>query len=209
MDIVGRELLTLYPTCLFAGKVSDITLCDRLETSIRAMQAAKDGKFGRGNFMTRDDIQGRPEMKELSDLVMKESEQVLNFLKVKRDSHYITNMWANITDPNHRHAQHIHPNCLLSGILYVRTPKDCGHTVFADPRPGARTLEFSYTEMTPANMGIYRMVPEKGVMLFWPSYLPHSVERGDADPKEDRIVAAFNVMIRGMISLPTAYLDLR
>jgi len=209
MEIVGRQLLTLYPTCVFAGKLSDVTLCDRLETSYRAMHAAKDGKLDHGNFMSQDNIQTRAEMKELVDVVMAESGQVLDFLRVKRDSHYITNMWVNITNPNHRHALHIHPNCLLSGILYVRTPQNCGHTVFSDPRPGARMLEFSHTEMTPANMGTYHIVPEKGLMLMWPSYLPHAVERGDADPNDARIVAAFNVMIRGTISLPTAHLELK
>jgi uncharacterized protein (TIGR02466 family) len=209
MEIVNRQLLTLYPTCLFAGKLSDLALCDRLETSFRAMHAAKDGKLDHGNFMSRDNIHTRPEMKELVDIVMKEGNEILNALRVKRESHYIPNMWANITNPNHRHALHIHPNCLLSGILYVRAPKDCGHTVFSDPRPGARIFEPSYTEMTPLNMGTYRVVPEKGLMLVWPSYMPHSVERGDADPKEDRIVAAFNIMIRGTITLPTAHLELK
>jgi uncharacterized protein (TIGR02466 family) len=209
MEIINRELITLYPTCIFAGRVSDITLCDRLEASCRAMYAAKDGKIDHSNFMSQDNIHTRAEMKELVDLVMKEANEILNFLRVKRDSHYITNMWANITNPNHRHALHIHPNCLLSGIIYVRAPKDCGHTVFDDPRPGARILVPSYSEMTPVNMGLYRVVPEKGLMLIWPSYLPHAVERGDAVPTEERIVIAFNVMIRGTIALPTAYLELK
>lgn len=147
-------------------------------------------------------------MKDLVDLIISESENVLNFYKIKRQSHYITNMWANITHPNHRHHLHIHPNCLFSGILYVNAPKDCGPTVFADPRPGARIIEPSHTENNPANMSAFVVVAEKGRMLIWPSYLPHCVENGKANVDEDRIVIAFNIMIRGTIDRPTARLEL-
>ncbi len=46
-------------------------------------------------------------------------------------------------------------------------------------------------------------------MAMWPSFLPHAVERGYCKSNEDRIVIAFNVMIRGLISSPTARLDLK
>ena len=46
-------------------------------------------------------------------------------------------------------------------------------------------------------------------MLIWPSHIPHAVEQGTADETEERIVVAFNMMIRGNIELFTANLDLR
>ena len=209
MEMVDREMIQLFPTCMFASKVSDITICDRLEKTLRAMQAAGEGTGDEVSFSTRDDISKLPEMKEFSDLALAESKKVLDVYAVKRDSHYITNMWANIIHPNHRHALHIHPNCLLSGIMYVKAPKDCGATVFADPRPGARILEPSFTQMNNFNMGRFGVAPEKGTMLIWPSFLPHAVERGKANAEEDRIVLAFNIMIRGIISSRTAYLELK
>jgi hypothetical protein len=45
-------------------------------------------------------------------------------------------------------------------------------------------------------------------MLIWPSHVPHAVEQGTADESEERIVVAFNIMIRGRIQLSTASLDL-
>jgi hypothetical protein len=58
-------------------------------------------------------------------------------------------------------------------------------------------------------MGTYSVVPEKGLMLMWPSFVPHTVGRGTADSNDSRIVFAFNVMIRGTITVPTAYLELK
>jgi hypothetical protein len=58
-------------------------------------------------------------------------------------------------------------------------------------------------------MRTYSVVPEKGLMLMWPSFVPHAVERGTADPNDSRSVFAFNLMIRGTITVPIAYLELK
>jgi uncharacterized protein (TIGR02466 family) len=209
MELQDRQLITLFPSCLFTGRVNDLSLCDRIEAALRAMQKEGQGSRDETYFMSRDDIHKRPEMKELVDLVMSESARVLDFYKVKRQSHYITDMWGNITNPNHRQSMHIHPNCLLSGIIYITAPPDCGPTMFSDPRPGARMLEPSVTEMTQYNNGSFGVAPDKGVMLMWPSFLPHAVERGQNRTHEDRIIVAFNVMIRGSIDISTAHLELK
>jgi uncharacterized protein (TIGR02466 family) len=209
MELLGKQLVQLFPTCLFSGKVSDIGACDRAEKKLRELQKSRCGSFDRSAYVTPDDIWKLDELKSLVDLVMKESRAVLDFLRVKRDSHYISNMWANITDPNHRHHLHIHPNCLLSGLIYVATPKDCGATVFEDPRPGARIIEPEYTEMTPYNSNRFVVSAEKGRLLIWPSFLLHAVEAGSSASQEDRIVIAFNVMIHTTIETTTARLELR
>lgn len=51
--------------------------------------------------------------------------------------------------------------------------------------------------------------PEQGTMLFWPSWLTHGVERGFNKNNEDRIVVAFNIMIRAKIETMTAKLELK
>ena len=53
------------------------------------------------------------------------------------------------------------------------------------------------------------MPAEKGRMLIWPAHIPHAVEQGFADEREERIVVAFNIMIRGLIDVLTGRLDLR
>lgn len=209
MELTGKEMRTLFPTALFSGKLSDITACDRAEAKLREMQKAGQGYAQEYIFITPDDLQNLPEMKELADLIMKESAQVLDVYKIKRDSHYITNMWANITHPNHRHHMHIHPNCLFSGILYIKAPKNCGPTILSDPRLNSRMIEPTYTELNVYNISQVVTPAEKGRMLIWPSYLPHAVEYGTAKEDEDRIVIAFNIMIRGVMDQRTARLELK
>ena len=209
MELLGKRVIQLFPTCLFTGKISDTDACDQAEKKLRELRKSGCGTFDRSSYVTPDDIWKLAELKTVVDLIMKESNEVLDFYKVKRDSHYVSNMWANITHPNHRHHLHIHPNCLLSGILYVTTPKACGPTVFEDPRPGARILEPQYTEMTAVNSNRFIVAAEKGRLLIWPSYLLHAVDAGQSESEEERIVIAFNIMIRTIIESITARLELR
>lgn len=212
-ELTAKQMFMLFPTPLFTGMLSDNTICDRVEKKLREIQksglgvAAPKGAVMRA-YMTPDDLQTLPEMQEVVDVIMRESEQILDAYAIKRDSHYITNMWANIAHPNRRHSVHIHPNCLFSGILYIKTPKNCGPTVFASPRQLAKNLEPTYLNKNELNGDVFVFPAEKGRMLFWPSHVPHAVEEGGADPTQDRIVLAFNIMIRGRVEISTARLDL-
>jgi hypothetical protein len=80
--------------------------------------------------------------------------------------------------------------------------------VFASPRQLAKNLEPTYLEKNEFNADVFVMPPEKGRMLMWPSHVAHAVEEGTADGSQDRIVLAFNIMIRGRVEISTARLDL-
>lgn len=199
----NKELLTLFPTAVFACKVTDLTLCDNLEKNIRKLHRQKNGQYvDRNEFISYDNLYENTDFKDLCEIVLQESNDILNTYRIVRSDHYITAMWANITTQNHRHMFHVHPNSLLSGIIYVKAPLNCGNIVFSDPRPAARMMEPDYFEMNDLNAGSIQMKPEKGKMIFWPSWLPHGVEKGQ-NQGTDRIAIAFNVMIRGQSTLPT------
>jgi uncharacterized protein (TIGR02466 family) len=211
-ELSDKRTFLLFPTPLFTGKLPDITLCDRVEKSVRALRASGNGvsspKGASPAYMTTDDLHHRPEMKELVDIIMAETGKVFDAIAVRRDSHYITSMWANITHPNHRQDIHVHPNCLLSGLVYIKTPVNCGGTLFASSRKFTKNLEPQYFQKNDLNSDFIVVPAEKGRMLMWPSHVPHSVEQGTADENEDRITVPFNVMIRGAIELFTARLNL-
>jgi len=211
-ELSDKRTFLLFPTPLFTGKLRDLTLCDRVEKSVRELRATGNGisspKGASPAYMTTDDLHHRPEMKELVDVIMLETSRVLDAIAVKRDSHYITSMWANITHPNHRQDVHVHPNCFLSGLVYIKTPSNCGGTLFASSRKFTKNLEPQYFAKNDLNSDFIVVPAEKGRMLMWPSHVPHSVEQGIADESEDRITVPFNIMIRGAIDLFTARLKL-
>jgi uncharacterized protein (TIGR02466 family) len=210
-ELTAKRLFMIFPTPMFTGMLPDITVRDRVEKKLRELQKSGKGYPSPGAvlaYMTPDDLQNLPEMQDLVAVIMAEGAAILDAFAIKRESHYITNMWANIANPNRRHNFHIHPNCLLSGIVYIKTPVNCGRTIFASPRMHSKNIEPSYVQKNEFNADIFSMPPEKGRMMIWPSHVPHAVEEGNANETEDRIVLAFNVMIRGLVEQPTARLFL-
>jgi uncharacterized protein (TIGR02466 family) len=211
-ELTAKQMYMLFPTPMFTGKLPDIGLCDRIEKKLQQLRAAGKGTFSPEGailaYMSPDDLQMLPEFKDLVDVIMEESAIIFDALAIKRDAHYITNMWANIANPNRRHFMHMHPNCLLSGLVYIKTPQNCGSTAFASPRLLAKSLEPTYWRKNDLNSDVFKVSAEKGRMVLWPSHIPHAVEQGSADETQERIVVAFNIMIRGLIDLPTARLQL-
>jgi uncharacterized protein (TIGR02466 family) len=211
-ELTAKQGLMLFPTPMFTGILPDIAVCDRIETKIRALQKSGVGQSSTvgtsTRYLTPDDLHTLPETKELVDIALLESGRILDAFAIKRDSHYITGMWANITHPNHSQHMHVHPNCLLSGLVYIKTPKNCGPTMFASSRRFTKNFEPAYAQRNELNTDFFIVPAEKGRMLLWPSHVPHMVERGTADESEDRITVAFNVMIRGNIELFTSRLVL-
>lgn len=211
--LVDKQLFRLFPTPLFSGKLSDVSVCDRVEKTLRDLQRAGRGSASPPSavrlraYMTPDDLQNLPQMQELVDIIMRESAQILDIHAIKRSSHYISNMWANIAHPNRRHAMHVHPNCLFSGVVYIKTPKNCGPIMFVSPRQLSKNLEPTFMQKNEFNSDVFVIPPEKGRMLIWPSHVPHAVEEGSADDSQDRIVVAFNIMIRGKSEIATAALS--
>ena len=211
MGLQSKEMVMLFPTGLFTGKLPDITVCDRVEKKLREMQQAGQGTTADTylrSFMTEDDLHTLPEMKELVDVIMEETGLILDAYRIKRDLHYITGMWANVTSPNRRHNTHTHQNCLFSGVVYIKTPKDCGRTLFFSPQHLTTALAPELIEPNELNAQTFVFPIEKGRMVIWQSHLPHAVDNGNASEDEDRIVVAFNVMIRGRIDMSTARVQL-
>src|SRR5580704_5000902 len=107
VQLAAKQLFMMFPTPMFTGMLPDIGLCDRIEKKLREVQKSGKGFPSPGGmilaYMTPDDIQTLPEVNGLVEVIMAESSSILDFYAIKRDSHYITNMWANIANPNRRH----------------------------------------------------------------------------------------------------------
>lgn len=98
--------------------------------------------------------------------------------------------WANISETGSFNAMHTHPGMTWSGVYYVDTgetpgQRDTGELQFMDPCPA------SAASFLPFHARVFPQIrPVDGLMIIFPSYLPHSVHphRGN----RSRISIAFN-----------------
>jgi uncharacterized protein (TIGR02466 family) len=104
---------------------------------------------------------------------------------------WVLSAWANINRRGDFNQVHTHPGATWSGVYYVdrgeSNPDAEGTAIHLyDPCP-ARTNIF-FPELSASNV-LFK--PEPGLMILFPSYMPHDVlpHRGD----RPRISIAFNV----------------
>jgi uncharacterized protein (TIGR02466 family) len=89
----------------------------------------------------------------------------------------------NPVEPGESDTPHWHPDKTLIGVYYVQVPENSGDILLHDPR-GA--VEKTWSEPTApreskGSRTFYRIKPQPGLLLFFPSYLIHSVETNLSD----------------------------
>ena len=118
-------------------------------------------------------------------------------LPILKNVSVIIEGWKNINGPNNFNIKHNHPRSDLSGVLWIKTPKNCGNIVFTSPQLFNKFQELdSYTEEFKYNSNSYMTYyfpPTEGIILVFPSSLEHEVEVNKSD--QDRISYSFNIRL--------------
>ena len=130
-------------------------------------------RSNRLGWHSRDDLHLRNQYKQLVDIIVKCTSQVLQRPTI------VNNMWAIITPKYGYNTCHTHPDCDYSGAFYLRMPEGSGGLRFIDlsnTETGQRYIDFN--------------TPEKR-LLFFENNLAHEVTQSFSD--QDRIVISFNV----------------
>ena len=156
-----------------------------LETTTDSVYLSNLGGFqsatDRFDMMTTD-----PVFQPLRNLILHVIEKELNFKAKKFE---VDRMWCNVNTKDDFNMIHSHGQFQFSGAYYVKAPKDSGQIVFRDPRPAAITNEFVTSQFNGGE--VYRIEPEEGKLLIFPSYLDHMVMPSKSD--DDRVSISWNI----------------
>lgn len=142
---------------------------------------------------SQDNFHKKEAFKEFTDIVtdiaLKIAQEMMWDLDRVRPT--INNCWATINPQNAFNSLHHHPNSILSGVYYVKVPKNSGNLYFYDPRAGAQMLMPPYLQMTTWTIGKIIYTPIEGMFAIFPSWLWHGVESNCSE--ESRISLSFNI----------------
>jgi uncharacterized protein (TIGR02466 family) len=110
----------------------------------------------------------------------------LGAARLKLDS-----LWVNVLKPGAGHSGHIHPHSVISGTVYVATPKGASALKLEDPRlPLMMAAPPRSADAPEAARAFVYLQPQAGTVLMWESWLRHEVPANQA--KADRISISFN-----------------
>jgi uncharacterized protein (TIGR02466 family) len=108
---------------------------------------------------------------------------------------YITQSWANYTNPNQYHHKHSHPNSFISGVFYVNAIKNEDMIKFYKDLPPI--YQINHNQPNNYNSQDVAILVETGDLVLFPSNFTHNVP--PTTSKETRISISFNTFIRGNI----------
>jgi uncharacterized protein (TIGR02466 family) len=119
-------------------------------------------------------------------------------LKVKRNIKFkFLNSW--IMQHGHKDfgPPHAHVNSLFSGIVYIKTSKNCGNVRFNYHLNDlfSQTVSLDYDEYNLYNSSTWYFEPLDGLILLFPSYAAHEIAPNLSN--ELRYCVAFNIFIEG------------
>lgn len=132
---------------------------------------------------------------ELYDAIIESSVQFTANMGIKLPKNFKIDSWVNFFTRNQTEQEHTHYGNFLSGCYYVNAPEGSGLFCFPDPVRerqmwrGVFMKEKEYENILNVNSSSYK--PERGKLLLFQSWMPHSVLKNNSD--EPRISIAFNV----------------
>ena len=122
-----------------------------------------------------------------------------NLLRIKDENEiYITQSWVNSSSQDQFHPKHKHPNSVLSGVMFFDENSDGKLPAIRFHRSHEMfPLGFSFDELNEFNACSREFDPEQGMLILFPSFLEHDVDKNTSD--RNRTSISFNTYVRGTI----------
>ena len=121
------------------------------------------------------------------------------FTTLKKDLQVNVDYWIMINSPNSYNAGHTHPNSHLSGVFWIKSPKNSGNLKFINPSNFKAYVELrSYVDEFYLDTNVYEAyvyTPIAGNMITFPSHVIHEVDNNES--KQDRIAVSYNITLSG------------
>lgn len=111
-------------------------------------------------------------------------------LKIKNKIN-ISNIWVNINGYKDFNKPHTHPFSIISGVFYVKTPKNCGNIIFLNDSKIENYILEGIVDYNQYNSSYWFLPAKENTLYLFPSWLNHYVEPNLSN--EERISISFNL----------------
>ena len=121
-------------------------------------------------------------------------------LKVNKNFTFkMLNSWSTKHLKNDFSQIHLHNNCVISGVLYLKVNKNSGNLLFHKNNYWRnifqKSIDVSFDEYNEINGDYWYITPTIGNIILFPSFLEHSTTKNESD--EERFCCAFNFHVEG------------
>jgi uncharacterized protein (TIGR02466 family) len=156
-----------------------------------------------GGYQSPDTLHFVEELRPLFEYVARMSYQACSDLDLIESDVALTSAWLNVNGTRQcMHSEHVHGD-VFSGVFYLSVPEGSGKLSITNPAINRMWKGCSLANQKNQFTGeTIKIEPSEGTIIFFPSYLPHSVETNNHD--EERISISFNIIVlpKGTLSAP-------
>ena len=199
-----EELLQLFPTPLLIVPYEqsiDKELAYLKTISYREQQQ-------NGNYRSDDSYLLRQEkLKNIKNFLGEAVDKFTKNVLQSKQRLVITQCWANRNPKGSKHHEHVHPNSIISGVMYFQINEKLPPIQFSKANQDGMKLDpIKYNHV---NSESFMLPCKPGELILFPSSLKHSVPINQGD--EDRISISFNTFSIDAIGSEQAltHLDIR
>ena len=182
IDLSHLNLIEIEEYCLMKNQTQSVT-------------KSNQGGFQSGNIDLSEKV-----LRNLNNNLIIETHKLCDELQLKKPTK-IDNMWVNINNYGNSNTNHIHTNCLLSGVFYPSQsyPENCGNIKFQHPSHDIMGYNWDSQQINynKYNSLSYQLPPISGHAIIFPSWLVHRVE-SNLNKNFLRVSMSFNFANRPM-----------
>ena len=144
---------------------------------------------GNGNFKSKDTyILQKEELKDIKNFLIESINKFTEKIANSKQRLVITQSWFNKNPTGSKHHEHVHPNSIVSGVMYFQIDQTLPPIQFSKSnQDGVKLDPIKYNVL---NSDTFLLPCKSGELILFPSNLRHSVPINTGAP--DRISLSFN-----------------
>ena len=193
----NTRIMDLFPTPLYINNINDLLINQQKDYLLNLPKILNMGNLrSESGYIFENTL-----FTELKKTINEHIKEYVNIVYPNSNLDvYITQSWANYTEPNEYHHKHSHPNSFISGVFYVNAIKNEDIIKFYKDLPFI--YQINHNQPNNYNSCDVAILVESGDLVLFPSNFQHNVP--PTTSKETRISIAFNTFIKGNIGDETS-----
>ena len=182
---------------IFKQPIAVIKLNENLNELLKYCLSIKQEQEGRklsnsGGFQSNDINLNTPNINSLIENINLNSNTFLKNVFLSKQNISVVNLWININEYKDYNILHEHPNCMISGVFYVKAPENSGSIVFKNDSDIRYYMNYNLTsDLNNYNASMWSFPALENTLYLFPSWLKHFVEPNLSN--ESRISISFNL----------------
>ena len=178
---------------IFASNISITSLDDELNT-IDVSNVEFDGAINAGQTSSKSkSLYILNDYKHLCIEILNKFHEISYDVLRYNNSFTISTSWITRVKPGDSSQYHCHKNSFYSGLYYFDDyRRDCGNICFVNPLNQLSDFHLRPRESNLYNSEAWSYTPEKNALIFFPSYLWHTILNNLSD--RVRYSLAFNIV---------------